>query len=357
MGCNNSKASALQELEQIIHQISIENDQLEKERDKLESQHDDRPEEEKDSLQDLRLMHSDLEKEIKEIMLDFMPIPESKDKNFLLIKSSIERIAEIQLEIEDQSTMLEEMTIKRKSMQNDHKSLEAVIVSTEQQIKELENAIEAQEACLKEQGGYDAGIMKYDKHKSLIITEIGSEEDSSSSQSHEEVKMWDPDENSTSSDKQSYETLLMLSENEINKELKDVESELEELSAQIKSLDLTEVELQQMNNYIANLRNKIRTTAKNTNIKLQIIESQQQIEVLKQEKRKIKQEVRGLKKYSGSCIDEGTNKKIQALNDILQQRKISRDQFSKKSSNDTLVVDIEETLKKARELSINIKKH
>ena len=90
MGCNNSKASALQELEQIIHQISIENDQLEKERDKLKSQHDDRPEEEKDSLQDLRLMHSDLEKEIKElkeIMLDFMPIPESKDKNFLLIKN------------------------------------------------------------------------------------------------------------------------------------------------------------------------------------------------------------------------------------------------------------------------------
>ena len=122
MGCNNSKASALQELEQIIHQISIENDQLEKERDKLKSQHDDRPEEEKDSLQDLRLMHSDLEKEIKElkeIMLDFMPIPESKDKNFLLIKSSIERIAEIQLEIkckqeeeEKEKNMLEHKKIE-----------------------------------------------------------------------------------------------------------------------------------------------------------------------------------------------------------------------------------------------------
>ena len=67
MGCSYGKASAIKELNEVIKNLSKENKDLEKERDKLKGQHDDRPEEEKDSLQDLRLMHASLEKEIKEL--------------------------------------------------------------------------------------------------------------------------------------------------------------------------------------------------------------------------------------------------------------------------------------------------
>ena len=82
---------------QLLHQ---ENKDLEKERDKLKGQHDDRPEEEKDSLQDLRLMHASLEKEIKElkdIMLEFIPPANSEnDGKYLSVKEGVELITEMQ---------------------------------------------------------------------------------------------------------------------------------------------------------------------------------------------------------------------------------------------------------------------
>lgn len=354
MGCTNSKVAALQELEQIIRQLTIENEQLGIERNKLKSHHDDRPEEEKDSLQDLRSMHSDLEKEIKElkeIMCEFLPVPEQKDSNFLLIKNSIEKITQVQLELDEQCELLEEMVVRRKNLGKEHESLEKVIAQTEKQIEDIESTIENQENSLNGQD-FDNPKRQFERQRTLMIEELRGHDNYLM---HEDDKIEEVDENSTSSDKQTYETLLTLSELEINKELSEVENELNDLNQQIKELDLTDVELQQMRNYIDSLNNKLISTAKNSKIKEQIQEFQQEIEKLKIEKRELKQEVLGLKKYSKTTSSQETNKKIQALNEILLQKHPISDGINRNSMPEDLVFDIQETLKKARNLSSSIK--
>ena len=360
MGCSNAKVSALQELEQIIRQITLENDKLEKERDKLKSQHDDRPEEEKDSLQDLRLMHTDLEKEIKElkdIMTEFMPIPEQKDHTYFLIKSSIDRITQLQLELEDQSDQLEEMVSKRNAIKDEHESLQNIIFHTEREILELESLISKQDKAIHDKlyTEESKGLAMLERQRTFVGEEIRIE-DTSFRNIYEECKITELDENSNSSEKSSSDSVAALSEVEITKELRDVESELRDLDSQIKSLDLSEIEMHQMNNYVSSLNNKLATTAKNSSIKQQITESQVKIDALRLEKKMLKQEVMSLKKCTHDGKSEGTNKKIQALNEILQQKRISQETMNSKTLNEKLVTDVEETLKKARELSISMKR-
>ena len=74
----------MSELNEIIKQILQENSTLEKETDKLIIQHNDRPEEENDSLNDLRIWHNGPEKEIKglkELMMDFVPQSDSESNS------------------------------------------------------------------------------------------------------------------------------------------------------------------------------------------------------------------------------------------------------------------------------------
>ena len=154
----------------------------------------------------------------------------------------------------------------------------------------------------------------------------------------------------------NHESMLALSENEINKELADVESELGDLSSQIKNLELPEIEIQQMEGMIESLRQKIKLTTKNLAVKQQISESEEKIFMLKAEKKKIKQEILGLKKNDPEKFDETTNEKIVALNQILMNRKQPREQFSSKTVQESLIQEIEQTLKKAKELSIILNK-
>ena len=354
MGCSYGKNSAIEELNQIIKQISLENSLLEKERDKLKSQHDDRPEEEKDSLQDLRLMHNDLEKEIKdlkEIMLEFVPPPEDNEGGCVSVKAGIERITDIQKELEEKSQKIREMITKREEVKKEHESLEALIEDAEKQIAELEIAIESQEETIKEQENLDERLQNYEREKSSLIEELREAENTYRDLS-EEVKNWEGDEVSTGSDKHSYETLLSLSESEVNKELKIVEKELEELSLQIKELELKETELQEMDNYIASLQSKLSANSKNANIKQQIMESQERIEYLKQEKRKVKEEVTRLRKYTNGAQDMA-NGKIHALNEMLERRRFNADEVSTKTGQENLVYDVEQSLKKAKEMSFS----
>jgi myosin heavy subunit len=353
MGCNNSKFAALQELEQITKQIREENLQLEEERDKLKIQHDDRPEEEKDSLQDLRSMHFDLEKEIKElkeIMLEFMPIPENKDNTFLLVKNSIERIIQIQSELDEQSETLRQMVSKPKDLQKEQETLEGLIRATEKEIQGLENTIEKQEKVFREQSSTkDNKIYALFRQRTSIV-EDSRGHDTQYSNLYEEIRNWGHDD-SLHSD--SHDNLLFLSELEINKELAEVNEELEDLSSQIYNLELTEGEITQMSNYINFLKIKLESTAKNSNIKQLIIESKEKIDILKQEKKKLKQEVINLKKYSTVDCDKGTNQKIQALNDILNRKTRRREITYSKPVEENLLSDIEKTLKKAREIEVD----
>lgn len=354
MGCSYGKASALNELNQIIKQISQENSLLEKERDKLKSQHDDRPEEEKDSLQDLRIMHNDLEKEIKElkdIMMDFIPQSEIESSS-ISVRTGIDKITEIQKELEEKSLKIREMITKREEIKKEHETLEGLIVETERQIMELESAIENQEETLKDQENIEEKLQMYEKEKNVLVEEL-KEAENVYKELSEEVKNWEGEEVNNNADKHSYEALLSLSEADVNRELKIVEKELEELSAQIKELEQKEVELQQMDNYIATLQDKLSANSKCANTKQQILESQEKIEYLKKEKKKVKDEVSKLRKFSNGGV-EGTNVKIQALNSILDKRGENRETRGRPQGNFS---DIEEVLKKAKEMSGNFSSH
>ena len=344
MGCSYGKSAAIGELNEIIKQISQENSILEKERDKLRSQHDDRPEEEKDSLKDLRLMHNDLEKEIKElkdIMMDFMPQSDSETK-ILSMRSGIQQIHSVQGELEEKSTKIKEMITKREDLKKEHENLETLIIDTEKQIAELEAAIENQEDTLKDQENIEEKLQGYEKEKSVLIEEL-KEAENVYRELSDEVKNWEGEDVGNQNDRHSYEALLSLSEAEVNRELKNVEKELEDLSSQIKDLESKESELQQMEVYISSLQNKLNSNTRNNSLKQQILESQERIEMLKKEKKQVKEDVSRIRKVGGNY--ESTNEKLQTLDNLLADRRTIR------KSGDSLFEEVEETLKKVQKMN------
>ena len=361
MGCNNSKQAALQELAHITTQIKNENIQLEKERDLLKSHHDDRPEEEKDSLQDLRLMHNDLEKEIKElkeIMLEFLPVPETKDSDFLGVKNLIERITNAQIEIEEKTELLKEKEIKKKGLASEMAGVDKNIHVVENQIMELEATVQRHEWNLKDQGFEETNKKEMERQRSLVeeirnhhinfaeIREVSKE----SGQSDDDDD--DSQASSSSSDqKRTYENLLALSEMEINKELKEVQTELDVLTHEIGELELPESEIFQMNSYVYSLQNKLNSISKNSNFGEQILESQARIQELKQEKKKLKLELQSSVKRSEK--DDNLYAKLQTLDNILN---FKPKPFEVNINTSELVADVEDTLKKARQVSMELKK-
>jgi septation ring formation regulator len=175
MGCTSSKTSAIEELNQIIKQVMQENALLEKERDKLKTMNEDRPEEEKDTLQGLRIMQTELEKEIrdlKEIMTDLLPQPTQDSDTYLSVKNGVERITEVQRDLEEKSEKIREIIAKREQIKLEHKSLEYLIAETEKQIQELENAIEVQEETLRNHEDLEEKIQEHEKEKSILIEEL-----------------------------------------------------------------------------------------------------------------------------------------------------------------------------------------
>ena len=78
--------------------------------------------------------------------------------------------------------------------------------------------------------------------------------------------------------------------------------------------------------------------------------SQERIEILETEKKKLKNEIGKLK---GTSLEVGLSEKLNELNSILDKKKPgNKDEWIIK---DALVLDVEETLKKARKFSTNNK--
>ena len=353
MGCNNAKLIAVQELQHITNQIKKENLQLAFERDLLKSQHDDRPEEEKESLQDLQVMHNDLEKDLKELkglMTEFLMVPDSKDHAFLTIKDTIERITTVQFELEEQTEKLRGLICNRKDLQKDHQRLENLIHQTESQIANLKMSSQKLEWTLKESGEFDNNtVQEYERKRSLIIENL--KVDLSPRTSIEKEDKLGPITFNSFEEKDSDDSFVTLSEIEIIKELNEVEIELYSLASQAKELDLNESEMQQIENYITSLQNKLKLAAKNANFKEQIEESEERLVMLKAEKQRVEEEVKGLKKDSYCGKSDDVLIKIQELNEILNSKSGYKEGNVGKTMNDSLIIDIEETLRKVRFMS------
>lgn len=310
MGCSYGKTTAIAELNSLIKQISGENSLLEKERDKLRSQHDDKVEEEKGSLHDLNQMHKDLEKELKElkqIMLDFMPMDESDEIASFCLKKGVERISKFQDELEQTSMKIKEMITKRDEIKKEHSTFEDLIIETENRIGELENAIANQEETLKDQENFEEKLQMYERQKSDLLEELKEAEKIYKELSNETTH-WVVDETMPEKEKNTIESLLSLSESDVNRELKVVEKQLQAYNTEIKELEMKELELQHMDEYIINLQSKLSTNSKNEYLKQQIIQSEERIELLKIEKKRVKNEVCRKKKSSGVIVDDKNSK-------------------------------------------------
>lgn len=362
MGCNNSKLAAIQELAFITSQIKKENTQLEEERDRLKVHHDNRPEEEKDSLQDLRIMHSDLEKELKElkeIMLEFLPIPEQKDSSYLAIKYSIEKITNLQLELEDKTGLLRDQNLKRESLSKESELLDRSIVQVESQITELENTIQKQEWNLKDQG-VDETCKKFEKQQSLIMEDMRNSYvgfmDIQEVSKESLMSDYESSSSDLSSKKLTFQSLLLVSELEINKELKEVQTELDTLTKEIAELELNEVDKMHIGNYIVTLQEKLNFILKNSNFKEQIEESQDQIEKLKAEKKILKQDIMVNKKLTRNEEKDDIYIKLETLDRILKSRNCFKENMENPYKCDELIQDVQDTIKKAREVSVDLKK-
>lgn len=127
------------------------------------------------------------------------------------------------------------------------------------------------------------------------------------------------------------------------RELKIVEKELEDLSLELKELEQIENELQQTDTYLASLQENIE--GKSGNLKLRIDESEEILQKLKQEKKKVKEEVIKMRKNS---LGNDTNGKIQALHEILQEKNYENQSFMEEQES---LNDVEDALKRAKEFS------
>lgn len=305
MGCSYGKTSAITELNELIKKISAENAVLEKERDKLRSQHDDKPEEERGTMHDLKQMHVDLEKELyelKTIMMEFMPHNDSSQEVSLSLKKGLERINKFQVELELTSTKIKEMITKREEIKKEQLTFEDLILDTESQIAKLEKAIADQEEVLKDQENFEEKLQMYEKQKQDLLEEL-KEAEKIYKELSKETQPWDETDLQIEDNKNSLEYSIATSEVELNRELKNVEKQIEAYTTEIKELEMKDLELQHMDEYIMNLQNKMSSNSKNEILRQQIAQSEERIEMLKIEKKRIKSQVLKKKKISGENFD------------------------------------------------------
>ena len=177
MGCSGSKASALEEINKIISQLSSECEQLEYERDKLKVEHHDRTDDDKNALHDLRQMHNEFEKELnelKEAMCSYMP--ETNKADDISIKTAIESITKLQNELEEKSEKVKNIINRGEEIKSEQEYYENLIVEAESKVKELDNTIEAQEEIINSNDGLDEEISRLEKEKIFLTKELKAAE-------------------------------------------------------------------------------------------------------------------------------------------------------------------------------------
>ena len=348
MGCSSSKETAIIELKQIIAQISNDNTELEKERDKLMSQKNIEPEK-KCTLEDIRTMHFELEKELKTLDSMTSQLHEFSKSSNSVLDNRVKEILELKNKLDNRVIKIKQIMKDKDVLTTQFDELEAKITENEREIRNLEESNFTVEELNNTDFSLSKNSSELGSKKEKLFTEI-QEIEKSLTELNKEIKDSHLDSQSKELDSSNNEGLLNLSDVEVNNELKKVDKELEELTEQINILKIKEQEFQHIENFI--ITNQTRPVfQKNENLKSQIKSSQERVELLEQEKLKVKDEISKLKRHS--LIDDGLNDKLNALNNIIEKKK-NRDEGNTKVISDNLVFDIEVTLKKAKQLALNV---
>ncbi|OMJ84251.1 hypothetical protein SteCoe_14673 [Stentor coeruleus] len=342
MGCSGSKTFAMSEIQQLIEQVRSENALLEKERDKLKNQRSsDRSEEEKNILHEFRTMHNEFERELSQLkdqMIRISAVPEKDPETISTVKDGIEKIIQIQTDLEEKSNKIREILTKREELKKEQMDYEKKIEEMTKNIEGLDIALEAQEETLRSQDNIEDQIHQYEREKNILARQL-KEAENTYKNLREELKDWEEIDETNYSDIASFENMLGMSENDIKKELLQVDHDLEELTLRIKDLEIKEIELQQTDNYLTGLSEKIASNANAVNIKHQLIETQDKINDLKEEKRRVKAEIIRIKKKV-SDGSYGSYDKYQTFGEVMHS----------KGREDTFEFDVQSGLKEIKNI-------
>ena len=334
-------------MQTLVDEISKENEELTKERDKLASQTVPGTSEggERHSLQDINTMRSDLEAELRTLDRIASEIFESTNVRSKTVNAQIKDFLEVKEKLDRRTGKLKAMINEREFLRKQNTELEEQIADTEAKIRELAQNHFSTEEARNQHYDLHQQVSELESKKEDLLAEIDAAE-ANLQNLNEEVKNSGLDDKSL--DPSNYEVLLSLSDFEVNSELKKVDIELEELTEQIRILKTRENDIKDFENYGNTSKIKLNTLPRNDNLRSQIKNSQEIVEVLDSEKHRAKGDMS--KQKRDSFIDGGLSDKLSALNNIIEKRKIKDDENTKYLS-ENLVTDIEKTLNKAKQLS------
>ena len=347
MGCQTSKAAAVKELQDLINQIDRDNEKLLKEIENLRTpEAANSNEEEKHTLQDINTMRGDIEGEVKSLQTLASEISESSKARTSVVNAQIQNILEVKEKLDKRTSKIKAMVHERENLRKKNRDLEGQIVDSEAKIRELAQTHFSTEEGRNQHYDLHQKVSELESRKENLLGEIEAAE-ANLQNLGEEAK--NSGLNDKAIDPSNFEVLLNLSDLEVNLELKKVDQELEELTEQIRILKNRENDLRDFESFTTTSQVKI-NLPRNDNLKAQIKSSQDIVDMLESEKLKVKGELNKLKR--DSLMDGGLSDKLSALTSIIEKKKL-KDEENSKYFSENLVTDIENTLKKAKQLSFN----
>ena len=348
MGCSNSKQVSIQELTQMIAKLEADNKSLKKEAEKLKTTIEEKPEDSKTTLKDIKELQSELESYLKLLNLKVSQVYESSVSSSLTVSDKVTQILNLKTQLDKKTEKIVELVKTKEEFKKQQEDLEKEINFNESKIKEFETLHFSSDELRTEHFNIYKKVAELEDEKDKILAETAKAE-KNISEINNKLRGFDNGFISQTPNPNTPLGQLNSSDIDVGNQLKRVDSEIEALSGQMKKFKFKESEVLNIDKQISFIKTKP-NFKKNENLKNKILASQERIEILETEKKKLKNEIGKLK---GTSLEVGLSEKLNELNSILDKKKPgNKDEWIIK---DALVLDVEETLKKARKFSTNNK--
>ena len=347
MGCGTSRESVIKELYSIMSSLKQENIELEEVRNNLKLQQEltssagfSVP-----NLLELSNNSASLEsllQEAKKYGVSFLP-PNSPDlhQNTVIVST----IA-IQNELEDKNERIYELKGEIYRLHNEYDGIKKEIADYENQIKVYSLALEYKGDQNAEMKHFLNKMNQLEDCKQDLISQVNNLEQDCKELSDQIVAL-ETKENSEKGTGMTYENLLTMSEEEIRNESQKLDQDIKDLTENLKKLKEKELEIEEMSNYVMGL--KISNSPKIQHLKFEARETSSKLTHLEKEKSKLILELESMRKlFPKSSIDKrspfSVHEEVYEINHNTNE-----------NGRAALNHDIEETLRKARELANSIK--
>jgi chromosome segregation ATPase len=346
MGCSNTRELAIKELNQMIMQISKENAELEKERDRLKPKKSGKIEEEqeKDTVEDILKVQLNLEKELNKIEFISKNYLQQSNTSTNTLSAKILDLLQIKENLDQKTEKARKMLNEKNSLRKNQSDLEVQIKETEEKIAKMEDELYGIGDIKSKYHDIHTTVAELETERQELTTQI-TEAELILAQLNQEISSLGGFQANKIDDTSMY-MLTIATDEEINNHIAIVDKELEELNEEIKELKSKEYKIQSKP-YIGVLSPRL-MLKKDSGLNLEIKNSQERINVLEAEKKKISEEIMKFKRNSYNY--DGVNTRISELNQIINNKKhLVNDN---KSPSKEFASGIEETLKRARELQL-----